>query len=305
MRAQFHYTTSPLSASICLAAAMHIGPAALAQAPPATIELMVFVRDFIEYNRPGGHPDFERNKTAGADGFTVFAVAPTIGSDGKPEWLSKGKRVKKKFGTYEQWEDSMGRNICHYLHGPGDGQVGQTDNNLKSAFTNKGNFDVWYRDVLGVNMSTIVALTLVRQSDGTYLFDSGVDPYYKSKGGFFPIDNQLFGNSSANSSHNYHFTTELHASFKYDASAGQLFKFAGDDDVFVFINGQLVIDLGGTHGSAGWQYVDLTRLGLTDGDTYQLDLFHAERQTNGSNFAFQTNLLLKDGPMMTITAGFD
>ena len=99
--------------------------------------------------------------------------------------------------------------------------------------------------------------------------------------------------------------SEIHASFTYDAGGAQLFQFNGDDDVFVFINGSLVIDLGGTHGSAGWQYVDLTRLGLTDGETYQLDLFNAERQTSGSNFAFQTNLTLKDETISTITAAFD
>ncbi len=301
MRVQNLYATSPLPAGICLAAAMHIGPAALAQAPPDTITLMAVVRDFIERDEPGGHPDFEREDDA--DGFTVFAVAETIGSDGKPVWRSQGKRVKKN--PYVQWEDSMGRNICHYLHGPGDGQAGKTDTGMEPNFTTKANFDLWYRDVPGVNISTIIELTLVRQADDTYVFDSDVDPFYKSKGGFFPIDDQLFGNSEANDSHNYHFTTEIHTSFKYDASAGQLFKFDGDDDVFVFINGQLVVDLGGTHGSAGSQYVDLNRLGLTDGDTYPLDLFNAERMTNGSNYAFQTNLILEDRLISTITAAFD
>ena len=303
MRTHNLYATSPLSAGICLAAAMHIGPAALAQALPDTITMRVVVRDFVERTEPGGHPDFERAKATNSDGFTVYAVAATIGSDGKPEWAGKGERVKKE-SDYVQWEDSTGRFICHTLHGAGDGQTGQTTNK-SSPFTNKVNFDVWFRDVPGVNLSTIVNLTLVRQADDTYLFDSDLDPFYAAIGGFFPIDDQLYGNSKANDSHNYHFTTEIHASFKYEAGAGQLFKFSGDDDVFVFINGGLVIDLGGTHGSAGWQFVELARLGLTDGDTYSLDIFQAERQTSGSNFAFQTNLVLKNGPMVTISAPFD
>ena len=86
--------------------------------------------------------------------------------------------------------------------------------------------------------------------------------------------------------------------------AGQIFKFVGDDDVWVFINDQLVIDLGGVH-AARTQYVDLSRLGLVDGETYALDFFFAERHRAQSNFRIVTNLELEsDGPV-AITALFD
>jgi len=175
-----------------------------------------------------------------------------------------------------------------------------------SGFTTAANFDQWYNDVLDVNLSTVITLTLVRQADGTYVFDDKTDPLYSGLGGFFPIDGQLFGNSgSSNSSHNYLFTTELHTRFTYDAAGGQIMRFVGDDDIWVFINGELVIDLGGTHYPLE-QFVDLTRLGLVDGRSYTLDIFHAERQPNGSNFRFQTNLLLEDaGVVPTISAPFD
>ena len=61
----------------------------------------------------------------------------------------------------------------------------------------------------------------------------------------------------------------------------------------VFINDKLVVELAGTHGEKD-QYLDLNRVGLAHGDTYKLSLFHAERQTDGSNFRFQTNLILHD-----------
>ncbi len=196
-----------------------------------------------------------------------------------------------------------GRPIAFVLYDPALGdKAGKWDTKASlSAFTARGNFEELYRDIPGVNLSTTVTLTLVRQTDGTYVFDDKKDPYYKAKKGFFPIDDQLFGNSPANPKHNYHFTTELHTLFTYDASAGQIFKFTGDDDIWVFIDGRLVIDLGGTHAPVE-QFVDMTRLGLVDGQKYTLDIFHAERQTNGSNFRFQTDLeLVEAGVLSTIT----
>jgi len=267
---------------------------------PSTIELTGVVRDFRERTAEGGHPDFEYRPDAGFGHYTGN-ISPQLGEDGKPVFTGGGHKVTS------QHRDAAGRPICWNLYDPalGDtaGVAGVSDSGgIQSAES----FDQWFRDSLGMNLSTSSELTLrfQLQNDGSYVFDDKADPYYSTKGGFFPIDGELFGNSAGTPVHNFHFTFELHTQFTYDASTAQVFEFIGDDDVWVFINGELVIDLGGVH-AATHQYVDLSRLGLEDGESYKLDFFFAERHRTQSNFRIVTNLVLESAEAPTISASFD
>lgn len=253
---------------------------------PSTLGLTATIRDFKAYNQTGGHPDFEYF----GGSTTIGLVSNELDGDGKPVALSlRGRTVSTEY------RDSAGRYINPALYNAALGDragtlaTGGTGNGLTSA----ARFAQWYRDTSGVNVSRQVALTLTRQPNtNRYVFDSAVDQPYAGRGGFFPIDGELYGNY-ASTGHNFHFTTEINTEFVYKRGTGQVFKFTGDDDVWVFIGGRLAVDLGGLH-SRKEQYVDLDRLSwLQDNTTCRLSIFHAERHTTQSNFRMETTLELR------------
>jgi fibro-slime domain-containing protein len=87
--------------------------------------------------------------------------------------------------------------------------------------------------------------------------------------------------------------TPFPSTFTYNG--GEVFSFSGDDDVYVYINRNLAIDLGGVHGPEQLS-VNLDTLGLTIGQDYSLDVFQAERHTVGSTFRMDTTLQLVATP---------
>ena len=157
-----------------------------------------------------------------------------------------------------------------------DGEPAYAHTGSTLTVSSPASFAQWYHDVPGVNLSSPLALTLNRTSQTPLV-------YSFADGDFFPIDGRLFGNEGHN--HNFHFTLELHTEVEY--RGGETLFFQGDDDLLVYVDGQLQIDLGGTHRAEAAQ-IALDQLGLTLGTVYPLDVFFAERHTTESSLRIET-----------------
>lgn len=177
-------------------------------------------------------------------------------------------------------------------------------NATQNCTANAGTFFHWFHDTPGVNQVILGRKLRLFQSGAAYVFNSTTDNVTtanincgngtavtcQSQGGFWPLNGLGFGNWAATGK-NFHFTSEVRFPFTY--AGGETLSFTGDDDVFVYVGGRKVVDLGGVHaalsGSVTLNAGTVTvpggaPVGLVVGQTYEIAVFQTERNTTGSNY---------------------
>jgi len=288
------------------------------QAPPCagttcTLDLPIVFRDFNV-----SHPDFYPPYMEGDnDGHAPGVVANKLDANGKPVFASSPPTAHiTSAATFGEWYTTNAANalivgnIMLYANGLG-GYVNRIGPNGEKYIGELGEYDgnpLFFPidDAPGIMEDERGPAKVPAQ-----IYEGLGWPWEN------PADVSDAGVVGPNQPlHNFHFTSEIAYWFKYTTGMTADFSFVGDDDVWVFLNRRLLIDLGGIHvplsgtfsiaanGNVAWETMTpldpgvgdsvdevidsgtttLADLGIADGGVYEIKMFHAERKPEGSSF---------------------
>lgn len=176
--------------------------------------------------------------------------------------------------------------------------------------------------IYGMAVDAYKSIVLTDNGTGTYSFEAGYSGTKKDvrydqesgtiyngtnggdESGFYPLENLgyeqpglLTATSKVNNgAKNGGFTLRGESQFVYNKASKLYFTFTGDDDVYMYINGTLALDLGGAHGrnskTVNLNDLDATKYGLKEGQVATFTFFYMERCSDASTFGIKTNMKL-------------
>lgn len=176
--------------------------------------------------------------------------------------------------------------------------------------------------IYGMAVDAYKSIVLTDNGTGTYSFEAGYSGTKKDvrydqesgtiyngtnggdESGFYPLENLgyeqpglLTATSKVNNgAKNGGFTLRGESQFVYNKASKLYFTFTGDDDVYMYINGTLALDLGGAHGrnskTVNLNDLDATKYGLKEGQVATFTFFYMERCSDASTFGIKTNIEL-------------
>ena len=174
--------------------------------------------------------------------------------------------------------------------------------------------------IYGMAVDAYKSIVLTDNGTGTYSFEAGYSGTKKDvrydqesgtiyngtnggdESGFYPLENLgyeqpglLTATSKVNNgAKNGGFTLRGESQFVYNKASKLYFTFTGDDDVYMYINGTLALDLGGAHGrnskTVNLNDLDATKYGLKEGQVATFTFFYMERCSDASTFGIKTNM---------------
>jgi fibro-slime domain-containing protein len=215
-----------------------------------------------------------------------FIGAPMGGSTKHPDFQAFSGQ-DPTLGMVEDQLDAGGLPVYTGVCEAGGPGIGTAACPFGAQTTSKVAFDQWYRDTPDVNLTFpgVVMLTRMGMTQ-SYVFDGGQT--------FTPLTGRgwdSMGDEGLSANRNFGFTSVLRYFFQYVGD--EVLAFSGDDDVWVFINNRLAVDIGGLHPkrdkSVTLNVNTSALLELTRFSVYEMTIFHAERAPGESNFKLTLN----------------
>ncbi|MBI1304529.1 MAG: fibro-slime domain-containing protein [Phycisphaera sp.] len=254
--------------------------------PTGSLSLSGTLRAIAPAGSANGHPDFASSQIGVAH--YIGTVENTLGPDGKPAY--RGWTVGGKWRTLKQnfpFRNSAGNHIPPQLFRADLGDTtGIYQSNNKPSATSAATFATWFADGPSVTLSKPFTLTFAANGDGAYTTELSVSPCGET-------------HSTGLEGVTPYFTYEASGQFIYydhdEAGYAPHMIVEADDDLWIFIDGKLVSDISGVQNQEVEQYIDLTRLGLSNGENYEVKLFYASRKDNASILKIATNIVGSDG----------